>query len=155
MEKQNEHKHSWIVLLVMAFLNFTTACDWYCQYPWHKPLLPICQTTDEQQQTARNTHVVIHKTYSAQRMLKAFLQQQIKNEEENSPLGLFCMKAFFLGIHAWSYLLLRKHWHLYSSSCMKTLSFLPPPDTGVQSSGMWFPVMRHQLPSGAGEEGPL
>lgn len=83
-------------------------CDWYCQYPWHKPLLPICQTTAVQHQIAGNTHVLIYKYYSAQWMLKAFLEQQTKNEEENAPLGLAVLVCWYFSRNQWMIISLAK-----------------------------------------------
>lgn len=93
MKKANGHKHSWIFLLVMALLNFTTAL-------WLILSISMAQVTSPHlsnyssaagnllHQIAGNTHVLIYEYYSAHWMLKVFLEQQTKNEEENSPLGL-------------------------------------------------------------------
>lgn len=76
------------------FLISWQPCDWYCQYPWHKPLLPICQTRAEQQQMAGNT-LSVGLTQS-KGCWKHFYSNRQKTRKNIHPQAYhFCMLAYF------------------------------------------------------------
>lgn len=89
MEKENEHKCSWIFLLVMALLNFMTALRLILSISMTQATSPhLSNYSSAASHCWEHVFLFVSKYYSAQWMLKAFLEQQTKIEEENSPLGL-------------------------------------------------------------------